>query len=89
MLRADAVRLPVLEPLALIDATLLFAVQVLIAQHPDLLAPPEVPVLRPSPGLRAARHLFDAIRELHHAVESYRGFLPTEAELRTSDDIPF
>jgi hypothetical protein len=89
MLRAYAVHLPVLEPLALIDATLLFAVQVLIAQHPDLLAPPEVPALRLAPGLRAAQHLLDAIRELHHAVESYRGFLPTEAELRTSDDIPF
>jgi hypothetical protein len=89
MLRADAVHLPVLEPLALIDATLLFAVQVLLAQHPDLLAPPEVPVLRPLPGLHAARHLLDAIRELHYAVDSYRGFLPTEADLRAGDDIPF
>src|SRR5271155_5140917 len=30
--------LPVPEPLALLDATLLFLIQVLLAQHPDLLA---------------------------------------------------
>ena len=29
---------PVPEPLALLDATLLFLIQVLLARHPDLLA---------------------------------------------------
>jgi hypothetical protein len=87
MLRAYAVCLPTPEPLALIDATFVLAVQVLIAQHPD--GPPEVPELSLSPGLRSARHLLDAVRVPHHAVESSRGFLPTEAALHTGDDIPF
>ena len=89
MRRAYSVGLPIPEPLALIDATLVFTVQVLIAQHPDLLAPPDVPVLRPPPELRAARHLLDALRELHRAVESYRSFLPEDAESHGGDDIPF
>ena len=41
MLRTDTISLHVPEPLALIDATLLFTVQVLLARHPELLLPPE------------------------------------------------
>ena len=41
MPRSPQVSLPVSEPIALIDATLLFLVQVLLARHPDLYAPPE------------------------------------------------
>jgi hypothetical protein len=59
------------EPLALIDATLLFAAQILIAENPVLLAPPEGATTL-SPQVRAARHLLDALRELHAAVEIYR-----------------
>jgi hypothetical protein len=76
MLRTDSISLHVPEPLALIDATLLFTVQILIARHPQLLLPPEVPVLHPSTGLRAARRLLDGIRELHRAIETYRDFFP-------------
>ena len=76
MLRTDTISLHVPEPLALIDATLLFAVQILIARHPELLLPPEVPVLHPPPGLRAARRLLDGIRDLHRAIEAYRDILP-------------
>jgi hypothetical protein len=95
MLRTDAVSLHVPEPLALIDATLLFAVQVLIARHPELLLPPEVPVLRPPPGLRAARRLLGGIREVHHAITAYRDCLPTAPgdtwtfREDADDDIPF
>lgn len=95
MLRSDSISMHVPEPLALIDATLLFTVQVLLARHPELLLPPEVTVLHPPPGLRAARHLLDGIRELHRAIEAYRELLtgaggnrciarPTEP-----DEIPF
>ena len=38
---STSVRLPVPEPLVLLDATLLFLIQVLIAQQPELLAEPE------------------------------------------------
>ena len=41
MLRIPEVTLPVPEPLALLDATLLFLVQVLLAHHPELLLPPD------------------------------------------------
>src|SRR5262245_33648324 len=45
--------------------------------HPDLLAPPEEPAPR-TPGLRAARRIFEAVRELHAALDNYRAFLPAE-----------
>jgi hypothetical protein len=95
MLRTDSVSLHVPEPLALIDATLLFAVQVLIARHPELLLPPEVPVLHPPPGLRAARRLLDGIRDLHRAITMYRDCLPAAPgdnptpHDAVDDDIPF
>jgi hypothetical protein len=93
MPRTATVTLPIPEPLALLDATLLFVVQVLLAQHPDLLAPPEEPAPR-TPGLRAARRTFEAVRELHAALDSYRAFLPAEppralGDQRSGDDIPF
>jgi hypothetical protein len=95
MLRADSISLHVPEPLALIDATLLFTVQVLLARHPELLLPPEVAVLHPPPGLRAARSLLDGIRDLHRAIEAYRDVLPgtrgDRGPVRGDDvgDIPF
>jgi hypothetical protein len=95
MLRSDSISLHVPEPLALIDATLLFTVQVLIARHPELLLPPEVTVLHPPPGLRAARALLDGIRELHRAIDAYRDLLAGAGGDRRParpiepDEIPF
>jgi hypothetical protein len=77
--------LPIRDPLALLDATVLFVVQVLIAQHPDLLAPPEEPLPR-APGLRAARRIFDAVRELHIALDTYRASLPEDRWRALGDD---
>lgn len=93
MPRTANVTLPIPEPLAMLDATLLFLIQVLIAQHPELLAPPEEPA-PPTPGLRAARRIFEAVRELHTALDSYRAFLPADhpralGDERHGDDIPF
>jgi hypothetical protein len=95
MLSIDSISLRVPEPLALIDATLLFTVQVLVARHPELRLPPEVPVLHPPAGLWAARCLLDRIRDLHHAMEVYRDHIPrVPGDSRVSgrdldDDIPF
>lgn len=93
MLRTPTVALPIPEPIALLDATLLFVIQVLIARHPDLLAPPEAPA-PPASGLRAARRLFEAVRELHGALDTYRALLHDAHPLslgheRTDQDIPF
>ena len=93
MPRTATLTMPLPDPLALLDATLLFIVQVLIAQHPDLLAPPEQLAPR-TPGPHGARRIFDAVRELHAALDSYRAFLPAEhtvalGDERPSDDIPF
>jgi hypothetical protein len=86
------VTLPIPEPLALLDATLLFAIQVLLAQHPDLLAPPEEPAPG-TPGLRAARRIFEAVRELHIALDAYRTSLPAAPTHvlgdEPNDDVPF
>jgi hypothetical protein len=90
MLRTTDVSLPLPEPLELIDATLLFLIQVLLAKHPDLLRPPdEAPYQRSPPGICAARHILDAVREVHHALESYRAFLPDTIAPSDTDDIPF
>ncbi len=95
MLHPVPVSLRLADPLALIDATLTFAVQVLIAQHPELLLPPEVPLLRPPAGLRAARHVLAAIKELHHVLETYQalavdhGARPTSIGPAGADDFPF
>jgi hypothetical protein len=94
MLSTPSISLPVPEPLALLDATLLFILQVLLARHPDLLAPPEAPVPHPAAGLRAARRIVDAVREVHHALEIYGVVLddtPARSlgERPANDDIPF
>jgi hypothetical protein len=89
MLRTHCVSMPIPEPFALIDATVAFTIQVLIARHPELLLPPEVTVLHPPPGLRAARHIIEAIRHLHYAIETYRDFLPDTLLPGADDDIPF
>lgn len=96
MLRIPSVLLPMPEPVALLDATLLFIIQVLLARHPDLLAPPEVPVPHPHPSLRAARRMLDAVRDLHYALDSYRAVIPDTPALSLGDraadednDFPF
>ena len=91
MLRSPVVSVPVAEPLALIDATLLFLVQVLLAKHPDLYAPPDSgKESRPPPGTRAAHHIIDAVREVHNAIELYSAALPNTISPGTADDdIPF
>jgi hypothetical protein len=77
--------------MALLDATLLFLIQVLLAQHPDLLTDIES-TEPPAPRLRAARRILEAVRELHHTLETYIAVLP-DAPVRISDhpddDIPF
>jgi len=83
---------PVSDPILLIDATLVFLAQVLLAKHPELADdeddddPP-----RPPPVLRAARHILGAIREVHYAIETYHTSLPDSLTPRgrTNDDIPF
>jgi hypothetical protein len=91
MPRSPHVFLPVSEPIAIIEATLLFLIQVLLAKHPELYPTHEQdPAPRPPPGTRAARHVLDAIREVHHAIEIYNAALPdTLSPGDGTDDIPF
>ena len=90
MPRSLHVSLPIADPLALIDATLLFLVQVLLARHPELAADGDDEP-RPPPALRAARHILGAIREVHYAIETYNDSLPDSLTPSSSsgDDIPF
>lgn len=92
MFPQPSVMLPLADPLALIDATALFVIQVLIAQHPELLAeagePPRL-TLRP---LSHVQLLFTAVRELQLAIEVYRACLPSPvgpADHELDSDIPF
>jgi len=79
------------DPLALLDATALFVLQVLIAQYPELLAAPEE-ALRSS--LRPTKHahlLLTAVQELQYAIEIYRACLPVppSTTAHPDDDFPF
>jgi hypothetical protein len=73
-------------------ATLLFLIQVLIAHHPALLE--EDVSARLAPALHAARHVLDAVREVHYALDTYRAVLPDKPGYMSvpedpGDDIPF
>ena len=83
------VSLPIANPITLIDATLLFLVQVLLANHPELAVDDDDEHRHP-PTLRAARHILGAIREVHYAIETYNAFLPSPLPPRgtADDDIP-
>jgi hypothetical protein len=84
------ITLPLPDPLALLDATALFVIQVLIAQHPDLLMAPEQPPSPPSRPLGRASLLLGAVRDLQYAIEVYRSCLPPLAGGGDpDDDIPF
>lgn len=94
MPNAVMLSLPIAEPIALLDATLLFIIQLFLAQHPALLEPPES--LNAHPGLRPARRVLNAVRELHHALESYGAILADASRTAhdatasdADDDIPF
>ena len=79
------------DPIALLDATALFVIQVLLAHYPELLdAHEDVSAFHPRP-LQHARLLFTSVRELQYAIEVYRACLPqTLADADTAiDDIPF
>lgn len=86
------VSLPIFDLVVMLEATLLFVIQLLIARHPDLLAASEeVDSIRSAVPLYGARRILAAIRELHHALENYRGALH-DMPMSSSgddDDIPF
>ena len=80
------------EPLAFLDAALLFLIQVLRATHPELVAiDDDDDEPKPPPPICAARAILDAIRQLHYAIEAYTLYLPSSPrnQQATNDDIPF
>jgi hypothetical protein len=96
MLRTPSISLPLAEVVALLDATTLFILQLLLARHPEMLDTSDAqqhPMQ--ATALRSPRRVFDAVRELHHALDSYRVLLPDEPTHQgdpvsmTDDDIPF
>lgn len=92
MLRIPSVSLAIPEPLAFLDATLLFIIQVLLARHPDLLTPPD----STAPIASHERRILDAVFELQYALDSYRIFVTDDtlcpecfASCTNENDIPF
>lgn len=85
------ITLPLADPLALLDATALFVIQVLLARHPDLLAEPALSSATPRAPLGHVDLLLGAVRELQYAIEVYRSCLPcpSPAGADHDNDIPF
>lgn len=81
--------LPLTQPLALLDATALFVLQVLLAQHPELLVAPDELHVAPLRPLQHAYLLLTAVRELQYALEVYRACLPPPDRSHPDDDSPF
>ena len=81
---------PPSSALPILDNLLALAVQLLIADNPDLLLPPEVTVLRPSRRLAAARAVVALLRETHYALVAYGDeSRPRRPRGPAFDDIPF
>jgi hypothetical protein len=78
---------PELAPLALLDAALAIAVQALIARNPEMLS--ECAHLHRAPQVAAALNIVVLYREMHDAIDEYRGLLPKETAPSGFDDIPF
>jgi hypothetical protein len=84
--------MPISDLVVLLEATLLFAIQLLIADNPDLLASPEEDdTIRSRVPLCGARRILAAIRELNYALESYRNAFHDGpgSSYGDNDDIPF
>ena len=82
--------LPLPNPLAFLDAAALFVIQLLIAQHPELLTAPDEGLTTFARPVSHAHLLFTAVRELQYALEVYRACLPAPPRGPEPDnDIPF
>jgi hypothetical protein len=83
------------DPVRLLETLLALGVQLLIADNPELLLPPEVPVLHPTRRLALARNAVALIRETHYALERYCDAAPSPRPATTApaddqdDPIPF
>jgi hypothetical protein len=82
------------SPLPLLEVSLLLAVQLLIARHPDLLLPDDVPRIRAPPILRSAHAIValanTLLGELGHydALDLPAGVRPL-GRAGAGDDFPF
>jgi hypothetical protein len=65
------------DPIRLLETLLALGIQLLIADNPELLLPPEVPVLHPTRRLALARNAVALIRETHYALERYGDARPS------------
>jgi hypothetical protein len=87
------------SPVPLLDTALALAVQLLIARHPDLLLPDDVPRIRAPPGLRRARAIVTLVNlllgelayydALEQAVDARPPARVRDSVLDPADDIPF
>jgi hypothetical protein len=59
------------SPVPLLDSALALALELLVARHPDLLLPNDVPRLRPPPSLRAARAIVGLIEMMLAELARY------------------
>lgn len=82
------------DPIYLLETLLALGIQLLLADNPELLLPPEVAILHPTPRLTRARAIVALLRETHFALERYRNAAPRMQTPESGsegrdDDIPF
>lgn len=79
MLHTSSVSLPIADPLALIDTTLVFIIQMLIARHPELLGSHSARApCRSIPMIRSVSDVFDAVCALQYELDAYAILVPDD-----------
>jgi hypothetical protein len=67
---------PSLNPVPLLETALALAIQLLIARHPELLLPDDVPRIRPPPTLRSAHAIVALSNALLAELDRYDALEP-------------
>jgi len=65
------------------------AAQLLVAENPDLLLPPDVILLRPSPQLARARRILALTRDIYEALSAYGDEHHLGEPRSREEDLPF
>jgi hypothetical protein len=90
----ESAAITALSPIPLLEVALTLATQLLIARHPDLLLPDDVPRIRAPPSLRSARAIVALVDALLGELAHYDALDPPAGvrharDATATNDLPF